>query len=69
MPTAANSPGSARLPVWETAKEAYALTFSNLGYLFRISWAWMLLWMPIAVYANAAIIGTTAPFADALAGC
>src|SRR6266436_986819 len=44
-----------RLEVWRTVAEAYALTFGNLGYLLRISWAWVVLMMPVslAFYASA----------------
>src|SRR5205085_2448598 len=38
-----------RLPLWRTVGEAYALTFQNLGFLARISWAWVLLMLPISV--------------------
>jgi hypothetical protein len=38
-----------RLQVLRTAAEAYALTFSNLGYLFRLSWAWALLMTPVSI--------------------
>lgn len=36
-----------RLPFWQTVTDAYVVTFNNLGYLARISWAWVLLTMPI----------------------
>ncbi len=43
-----------RLEVWRTVAEAYALTFGNLGYLLRISWAWVVLMIPVslAFYAS-----------------
>ncbi len=43
-----------RLQVWRTVVEAYALTLGNLGYLLRISWAWVLLMTPVslAFYAS-----------------
>lgn len=37
-----------RLPFWRTVIDAYVVTFNNLGYLARISWAWLLLMVPIA---------------------
>jgi hypothetical protein len=38
-----------RLQVWRTVVQAYALTFSSLGYLLRISWAWVLLMTPLSL--------------------
>ena len=38
-----------RLAVWQTVVDAYALTFSNFGYLLRISWAWVLLMTPVSL--------------------
>ena len=37
-----------RLQVWRTVAQAYALTFRNFSYLLRISWAWVLLMIPIS---------------------
>lgn len=37
-----------RLPFWRTVIDAYVVTYDNLGYLARISWAWLLLMIPIA---------------------
>ena len=39
--------GGPRLEVWRTVAESYALTFGNLGYLLRISWAWVVLMIPL----------------------
>lgn len=33
----------ARLPVWRTVRDAYALTLRHLGALLRIAWLWLLL--------------------------
>ena len=44
-----------RLEVWRTAVEAYALTFANLGYLLRISWAWVVLMIPVSLGCYASI--------------
>lgn len=38
-----------RLPFWRTVIDAYILTYNNLGYLARISWAWALLMVPISL--------------------
>ena len=37
-----------RLPFWRTVTDAYVVTFNNLGYLARISLAWVLLMIPIS---------------------
>lgn len=41
--------------VWGTVAESYALTFSNLGYLLRISWAWAALMIPLSLGYYASI--------------
>lgn len=33
------------VPIWRTVAEAYRITFSNIGYLARIAWAWALITM------------------------
>lgn len=38
-----------RLPFWRTVIDSYVVTYSNLGYLARISWAWVLLMIPISL--------------------
>ena len=37
-----------RLPIWRTVAEAFAVTARNSDYLFRISWMWVLVMLPIA---------------------
>lgn len=37
-----------RLPFWHTVIDAYVVTYDNLGYLARISWAWLLVMVPIS---------------------
>jgi hypothetical protein len=44
-----------RLEVWRTVAESYALTFGNLGYLLRISWAWVVLMIPLSLACYASI--------------
>ncbi len=39
--------------MWRTVRDAYALTWRNLGYLVRISWAWVLLMLPISLAYHA----------------
>jgi hypothetical protein len=36
-----------KLPLWRTVWQAYRGTFGSLGYLFRISWLWLLITTPI----------------------
>lgn len=38
-----------RLPFWRTVIDAYVVTYDNLGYLARISWAWVLLMIPLSL--------------------
>lgn len=38
-----------RLPFWRTIIDSYVVTYSNLGYLARLSWAWVLLMIPISL--------------------
>jgi hypothetical protein len=51
-----------RLQVWRTVMEAYAVTFGNLGYLLRISWAWVALMIPVSLifYASVSWLGNHA---------
>jgi hypothetical protein len=58
-----------RLRVWRTVAGSYALTFRYLGYLLRISWAWVVLMIPIslAYYASVFWLGwQTSSFPDVL---
>lgn len=51
----------ARLPVWRSVAEAYVLTYRNLGYLLRISWAWVALMFPIGVAIHFALAKPASP--------
>lgn len=33
------------VPIWRTVGEAYRITFSNIGYLVQLAWAWVLITM------------------------
>ncbi|MFM9846014.1 MAG: hypothetical protein ACKVP3_02510 [Hyphomicrobiaceae bacterium] len=58
------APAGRRIPVWRTVVDAYAVTFSNLGYLAQISWAWVLLTILIHIafnYADILLEWQTAP--------
>lgn len=50
-----------RLPFWSSVREAYVLTYGNLGYLFRISWAWVALMFPIGVACHFALAKNSSP--------
>ena len=41
-----------RLPLWRTVREAYVLTFCNLGAFVRIAWAWLLLLTALGALAS-----------------
>lgn len=53
--------GRDRLPVWRSVAEAYALTWRNLGYLLRISWAWVAIMLPLGVAFHVAIARLAPP--------
>jgi hypothetical protein len=55
-----------RLEVWRTVEESYALTFRNLGYLLRISWAWVGLMIPVSLAYYASIGWHDSLFHDVL---
>lgn len=38
-----------KLPIGQTVGDAFAATWANIGYLAHISWAWVLVMMPIVV--------------------
>src|SRR5262249_13107647 len=40
-------PMPAKLPLWRTIGQAYAIWFGNLGELVRMSWLWLILMAPI----------------------
>jgi hypothetical protein len=42
-----------KLPFWRTVWRTYRVTFGSLGYLFRISWAWLLIMVPILAFSSA----------------
>lgn len=50
-----------RLPFWNSVREAYVLTYGNLGYLFRISWAWVALMFPIGVACHFELAKNSSP--------
>lgn len=50
-PLAADDLIRAKLPLWQTVKQAYALTLGNLPTIFVLSWKWALLILPfLALY-------------------
>src|SRR5215475_7179263 len=53
MPTPRVMPTPKKLPVWRTVWQAYRVTLGSLGTLFRISWLWFLIMIPMVTLCNA----------------
>src|SRR5262245_54417145 len=49
-------PTPKKLPVWRTVWQAYRTTFGSLGLLFRISWLWLLIMIPMVTFCNAMLV-------------
>jgi hypothetical protein len=52
MTRAATPDRPAKLPLWRSIVWSYARVFTNLGFLIRISWLWLLLMVPLIAAAD-----------------
>jgi hypothetical protein len=52
MASAATPDRPTKLPLWRAIVWCYAKVLSNLGFLFRISWLWLMLMVPLLVAAD-----------------